>query len=216
MSNDIFPSLPGLKITQVKNPIFSTRVQKATSGRELRAAYYVYPLFRYDLSFEILRDDATYNELKTLMGFYMQRQGAAQTFLYSDPTDNAVVKEAIGIGNGSNKVFQLYSSYGGFLMPRKDIRPRGVITPVLEIYLDNVAQDHAAYSVATSDSGIVTFVSAPGSNKVITASFSFYYRVRFKEFSEGDESFTRIFDKWWEAKKISLLMVRDADSDTTP
>lgn len=117
MSNSVFPALPGLSWSVNKTPKFSTRIQRAVSGREFRSPYYSYPLWSYNLSYEVLRADSINLELQTLMGFFMQRQGAYDSFLYSDPSDNAVTTQQIGTGNGSNKVFQLTRTLGGFTEP---------------------------------------------------------------------------------------------------
>lgn len=96
----VFPSLSGLGWSVTKTPTFQTRIQRAISGRELRALDYPYPLWQFTLTFEILRDEndmraapqlgAGYNELRTLMGFFMLCQGAFGTFLFTDPTDSFV------------------------------------------------------------------------------------------------------------------------------
>jgi hypothetical protein len=88
----VFPSLPGLAWNVVKTPTFQTRVQRAVSGRELRALDYPYPLWQFTLVYEFLRDSpaAGYDELRTLMGFCLQCQGAYGTFLFQDPSDYQV------------------------------------------------------------------------------------------------------------------------------
>src|SRR6266436_5248130 len=95
-----FPSLPGLSWSVTKAPTFQTRIQRATSGRELRAMDYPNPLWQFQLVYDFLRDKndlrqssgigSGYDELRTLMGFYLQCQGAFGTFLFTDPTDNSV------------------------------------------------------------------------------------------------------------------------------
>src|ERR1700739_2665058 len=94
----VFPtSLPGLAWNVVKAPTFQTRIQRAVSGRELRALDYPYPLWQFTLVFEFLRDNpaAGFNELRTLMGFYLLCNGAFATFLYRDPSDNAVTGQVL-------------------------------------------------------------------------------------------------------------------------
>ena len=74
----VFPTLPGLAWSVTKSPTFQTRIQRAASGRELRALDYPYPLWQFTLVFDMLRDNpaAGYDELRTLMGFFMLCQGA--------------------------------------------------------------------------------------------------------------------------------------------
>lgn len=62
MGNAVFPALPGLKWGAKKTPVWSTNIQKSANGRELRAAYYSYPQWRFSLSFEVLRTKAAINE----------------------------------------------------------------------------------------------------------------------------------------------------------
>ena len=74
----VFPALPGLAWSVTKAPTFQTRIQRAVSGRELRALDYPYPLWQFTLVFAFLRDNpaAGFDELRTLMGFYLTCQGA--------------------------------------------------------------------------------------------------------------------------------------------
>ena len=50
----IFPALPGLAWSVTKSPTFQTRIQRAVSGRELRALDYPYPLWQFTLVFDFL------------------------------------------------------------------------------------------------------------------------------------------------------------------
>ena len=88
----IFPALPGLGWSVSKTPRFATRVQRAVSGRELRVLDQPNPVWSWTLTYSMLRDKndtrgargpgAGYDELRTLMGFFLQQQGAFQPFLY--------------------------------------------------------------------------------------------------------------------------------------
>src|SRR5256885_7836626 len=110
----IFPALPGLAWSVTKTPTFQTRIQRAVSGRELRALDYPFPLWQFALVYDFLRDDpaAGYDELRTLMGFFMLCQGAFGTFLFRDPSDHEVAGQQIGIGDASATVFQLQRAVG--------------------------------------------------------------------------------------------------------
>jgi hypothetical protein len=73
----IFPTLPGLAWSVTKTPTFQTRIQRAASGRELRALDYPYPLWQFALVYDFLRDNPTagYDELRTLVGFLCSAGG---------------------------------------------------------------------------------------------------------------------------------------------
>ena len=104
----IFPSLPGLTWNVVKAPTFQTRIQRAVSGRELRVLDQPNPIWSWTLTYSMLRDPhdtrgpsgpgAGYDELRTLLGFYMLSQGAFGTFLFQDPSDYQANGQAIGTG----------------------------------------------------------------------------------------------------------------------
>lgn len=220
MSNEIFPSLPGLKWNQAKTPIFSTLIQVAASGRENRVPLYVYPLYEFDLSYEILRDDTAHNELKTLAGFYLQRGGASEDFLYIDPSDNYVLNQLIGVGDGNNNSFQMVRSYGGFVEPRYDIQASNNQIPIV-IKVNGNTQANNSYSVDYLRSGLLTFSS--NVIGVITGNFAYYQRVRFIEFvggggstGGGDQAFSQFMRNLWEAKSVSFQSVRQEGNTYLP
>src|SRR5438874_13464825 len=113
----IFPALPGLAWSVTKSPTFQTRIQRAVSGRELRALDYPYPLWQFTLVFDFLRDNpvAGFDELRTLMGFFMLCQGAFGTFLFQDPSDDRVTGQQIGTGDAATTFFQLQRTMGAAL-----------------------------------------------------------------------------------------------------
>ncbi len=117
MSNAVFPTLPSLAWSSFKRPTFSTRISKRTSGREVRAANYIYPLYEFELTYEVLRAATAYQELQQLMGFFLQRQGQFDSFLYLDPTDHLVASQVIGVGDGVTTSFPLIRDLGGWVEP---------------------------------------------------------------------------------------------------
>ena len=195
MSNAIFPNLAGLAWDVLKVPKFSTLIQRAASGREVRAAIMAYPDWEWTLTYDLLRDDAVNNELKTLMGFWLQRQGAFDSFLFTDPNDFSVTGQALGTGDGSNRNFQLIRTYGGFNESIYDLNGASVIklngTPT------------AAYTI--SGTGLIIFTTAPGAGVSVTGDFSFYRRVRFKE---DTAEFANFMFKLWSLRQISLVSVK--------
>ncbi len=195
MSDAIFPTLPGLKWDVTKKPYFSTKIQTSVNGKEARAINWSYPRWQFDLSYELLRDDVT-NELRTLMGFFLQRQGAFDSFLYTDPSDNYVASQSIGTGNGATTVFQLVRSLGGFTELMKNITG----TPVVRL---NGTVQGSGWTV--DGNGLITFTTAPAAGVAVTADFSYYFRVRFLQ----DESeFSQFMQNLWELKKCQLVSLK--------
>lgn len=211
----IFPSLPGLSWSTFKAPEFKTRVQTSVSKRELRLVFAPLPVWNFTLKFEFLRDKndtrqsnwgTNLDELRTLMGFFLSQQGSFQTFLYDDPTDDNVVNGSImntvtsGFnGDGSTTTFQLVRIMNGFAEP--------IIAPntVGSVFINGVLQSPTDYSI-NAGTGIITFTTAPGNGLPVTASFNYYFLVRFKDDTNNFENF--LYQLWSvnELKLISVLL----------
>jgi len=120
MTSLTFPVLAGQGWSVRKTPRFSTRIAPHVSGREVRDALYLNPIWEYEAVFDALDSSpATYpglgaQSLQSLMGLFLQCQGPFGTFVYYDPTDYVVSGQPFGVGNGSTTSFQLTRSLGGF------------------------------------------------------------------------------------------------------
>ena len=200
MSNTIFPALAGLGWTVKRTPLWKTRVQESISGKEVLIADWSFPRWQWQLAYEFLRGDASHAEFQSLAGFFNQRQGMFDSFLYQDADDNAVMGQQLGIGDGATTAFQLVRPLGGFIEP--------IIAPnvVSSVYLAGVVQAPSSYSVNAA-TGILTFTAAPGSGVAVAADFSFYFRCRFLEDSMDFEKFMRLL---WQAKKVGFISLKSS------
>jgi uncharacterized protein (TIGR02217 family) len=197
MSNAIYPVLPGLTWDVVKTPIFNTVIKKAVSGRETRVAYMEAPMYNFKLVYEYLRDDMNvqvpsipYNHLKLLMGFFLARQGSFDSFLFEDPTDNLATSQQFGTGTGSKTTFQLARTFGG---------GTGFLEPVMNI---NGTPTITGGSVASiSNSGLVTFSSAPGNGAVLLWTGNYYFRCRF---DTDTTDFQQLLQDYWTHGGLTL------------
>lgn len=202
----VFPALPGLAWGITKSPVFETRVQRAASGRELRALDYPYPLWKFSLVFALLRDDpaAGYDELHTLLGFYLSCQGAFASFLFEDPSDYQVIGQQLGTGDASTTSFQLQRAMGTSLPGGGFLEPIVAPNVVNAVYLNGVTQGAGSYSVDSS-TGLINFTNAPGQGVVVSADFTYYFRCRFIDDSYDFENFMH---RLWQLKKLSFISVR--------
>ena len=198
MSNAVYPVLPGLTYGVVKSPTWSTRVQTAVSGKELRAAFWSTPIWRYTLVYEFLRSASTFAELQNLVGFFNQRQGKFDSFLLDDPDDDSVTAQQFGTGDGSTTVFQLNRSYGGFTEPIYNVNNPSAVS----IYVNGVLQTSG---LGLTTGGVLTFTTAPAAAAVLTWTGAYYWRVRF-DLDAID--FSKFMNQLWEAKQVSLITVR--------
>lgn len=116
MSNAVFPALPGLIYPVTKTPMWRTKVQESTSGKETRIGYWSYPRWKYEIGFDVLRSGAL-TELQQLAGFFNARNGSFDSWLFDDPDDNAVVDQSLGVADGVQTTFQLARALGGYVEP---------------------------------------------------------------------------------------------------
>jgi uncharacterized protein (TIGR02217 family) len=209
----IFPTLPGLGWSVSKAPRFATRIQRAVSGRELRVVDQPNPIWTWTLTYSMLRDQndtraasgpgVGYDELRTLMGFFLQQQGSFQPFLFDDPSDDRASAQAIGTGDGSTTVFQLVRTMGAALPGGGFAEPITAPNTVATIYFDGVRQSASGYSVDAS-TGLVNFSSPPPAGQLVTVDFTYYFRVRFADDSSEFENFLY---QLWALKQLKLQSV---------
>lgn len=193
MSAAVFPVLPGLGWNLGKAPQWSTRIQKAVSGKELRAALMSYPVYKFSLTYEVLRAETAYAELQSLIGFFNARQGAFDSFLYDDAADNTAAAQTFGAGNGGSTAFQLIRTLGGNTEPVMNLNgnPSIYVAGVLK----TLTTDY------TLSNGMVTFVAAPANGAALTWSGSYYYRCRFLQDAADFENFLY---QLWKLQKLEL------------
>jgi uncharacterized protein (TIGR02217 family) len=196
MSDVVYPSLPGLGFTFVRAPVWKTLIQTTASGRELRAQLMSYPIYKYTLTYELLRSNASFTELQTLIGFFNARGGSFDSFLFSDPDDNAVTAQFIANGDGVTRSFQLIKTYGGY------VEPVYSVNLITQMTVNGVAT--SAYAV-NSDTGQIIFTTAPPAGQPIAWTGSYYYRCRFLADTYEFEKFQY---QLWDAKKIEFQTIK--------
>jgi uncharacterized protein (TIGR02217 family) len=206
MSNAVFPTLPGLTWDVIKSPRWNTSVQQSVGGKEVRAAFFSSPIWRWTLKYEVLRQASAFLELQQLVGFFNARQGRFDSFLFSDPLDNAVVGQNFGTGNGSTTAFQLVRDFGagGFTrrertfttstIPRRRRRSRSTV------FTKTVTTD---YTIGAT--GIVTFTAAPAGAAALTWDGFYYWRVRF---DQDSADFKNFLSQLWDLQQLTLVSVK--------
>lgn len=192
MSNDVYPSLPGLRMvvgrTVLAPPVM---VRTTPSRREYRARDAVLTRYRYKIAYEFLRTRAAFPEMQALAGFFNKQGGAFRSFLFTDPIDNTVTDQVFGTGDGVRTSWPLARSFGGFV---EAVDHANSITLIKINTLTT-----AAYTLAGN---LITFTAAPAPGAVIFWSGSYYRRVRFEK---DDLDLERVIGDIWEGKSFNLL-----------
>lgn len=208
MSSEFYPTLPGLGFSVKKTPKFQSRVQTAISGKESRISDWTTPRFTYELTYEILREHGTFQELRQLAAFWLCRRGSYDTFLFVDPDDNTVTGQAIATADGVTTNYQLIRSFGAAGHVAW-IDPVLAPTAVTAVYLNGVSMPSAGnwgvFVWGADTPGVLVFTSAPSAGVVITVDMSYAWPCRFVE---DTIEFEKFMDKMWEAKTVTFITVK--------
>lgn len=154
-------------------PQYSTDIVITHGGYEQRNANWSQARAQYNVAHGV----KTQAQLDTLIAFFRARKGRANGFRFKDWSDFQATGQAIGVGNGTNKIFQLVKDYssGGSTETRTITKP---VSGSVKVYLNGVLQSGGSYALDLT-SGKITFVTAPGGSVAVTADFEFDVPVRF-------------------------------------
>jgi uncharacterized protein (TIGR02217 family) len=161
-------------------PEYVTEVTRLASGAESRNARWAGSRRRWEVAGAAVRADAAHE----LVAFFEARRGRMHGFRFRDPVDwkscapsqgPAATDQALGIGNGVTREFQLVKRYvsGGA------VRDRTITKPVEDTVLAAVDGVLTTAFEVDWETGVVTFDVAPGEDVVLTAGFEFDTPVRF-------------------------------------
>lgn len=210
MSNVLFPELPGLEWDTSLTPMFNTKIMTSINGRELRASFQAAPKYEISLSYAFLRENKGRKELQQLQGFYLERRGAFDSFLYKMPDDNQF--DCTFVGDGATTSFQLYKDMYTSQLPLGNTEEQMVgevdpnmwnQTPVKPMWDANTSKPmwNAATAKITSDGKYI--LSQPLEAGIeITISGTYLYRCRFKD---DTQQYINFMHKLWKANKVELI-----------
>lgn len=233
MSYLVYPSivpgtagyLPGLAANAVKTPMFSVEVQTATSGAEARLAYWSEPLWKWQITYTVLRDGIrigrAFDELRQIMGLFLACNGSLTGFQFKDPDDNQTFRQLVpgpgylGTTDGVQRMFTLKRSFGA-----NDAASNGYTGSEAIGFLDtslpfNLYVDNSATAVSSSDPTYgytlstsspkaqqIVFNAAPPGGHALYADMSYNYYARFEADSQD---FDKFMAQLWELKKVTLV-----------
>ena len=216
MSYSVYPMVRGLTWQLTRTPTWDTLVQRMSSGKEFRLSYWTYPLWKWELNYNYVKDNPNDlipgfvdTDLVTLQGFFNQNAGQYNVFYFDDvnagdtpgsgPWDS-VAGQVIATADGETSSYQLVRTNGGFT----EAIQAPYTDPPPTVYTNGNVQTYGVdYTVDAF--GNINFVSPPANGVSITSDFSYYFPVRF-----GDDSldFDTMMYELWELKKVTLMQVR--------
>lgn len=200
MTTPVFPTLPGRGWDITRSIEWSTTVQTARSGKETRIGNWTYPVYHWELVYDLLRASASYPEFQQLAAFFDTAGGQLGTFLYTDTDDNTATSQQIGIGDGTTTTFQLVRAFGGYVEP--------IFAPNAISSMTVGGVSTGSYTVAPfggTSPGLVTFSTPPAPGAAIVASFTFYFPCRFEADKLDFKSFAQAM---YSADKVPFRSVK--------
>lgn len=206
MSDVLFPELPGLEWDLTKTPMFNTKIMQSVNGRELRASYQAVPKYQISMSFAFLRESKGRNELQQLEGFFLERRGSFDSFLFKMPEDNEF--QCTFVGDGVQTSFQLYKQINTTQIPLQHTQAEQSEDPLMwsenaskPMWSDPESQMWLLQFTITSN-GLLQLSIPLLEGESITVTGTFYYRCRF---ADDEQQYTNFMSKLWKAGKVEMV-----------
>lgn len=208
----ILPTLNGFSVH--KKPTYASMSATTVSGREITVANQAFPLWEFELTYEVLREQtqnqiidankAPHIELERISQFFLANSGQYGRFFYDDPTDNSRTGQMIGTGDGVTTVFRAYRTvgFGNFAFTE----PVGGIRVATAFYLDGIPQILSAWEV-TEDLSSIRCINGliPPPGVVASLDFSYYYFCRF---IEDIMDFDQFYHNLWALRSFKFRSVK--------
>jgi len=135
----------------------------------------------------------TNEECRRFLGFVALLKGGFEPFLWKDPEDFKEVGAPCSLISGSK--YQAFMRFGDYLEPAEYIED-------VTVYVDGKKYAPSGYTVTN---GVITFNSAQSATAKITADYTYYWKVRFKDDSA---TITAKFINFNDSKSFKLVTVR--------
>ncbi|MEZ5769295.1 MAG: DUF2460 domain-containing protein [Paracoccaceae bacterium] len=176
-----FPA--GLSYGAVGGPMRRTEVVTLANGHEERNTPWAHSRRHYDAGVAM----SSLDDLETVIAFFEARRGQLHGFRWKDwadwkscspSADVAATDQPLGLGDGSETVFQLTKTYssGGSSYARPIRKP---VAGTVLVAANGAPRTEGVDYTLDNTTGLVTFLTAPGNGVAITAGFEFDVAVRF-------------------------------------
>lgn len=206
MSDVLFPELPGLDWDLTKTPMFNTKIMQSVNGRELRASYQAVPKYQISMSFAFLRESKGRKELQQLEGFFLERRGSFDSFLFKMPEDNEF--QCTFIGDGVQTSFQLYKQINTTQIPLQHTQAEQSEDPLM--WSENASKlmwsdpDNQMWLLqfGITTNGLLQMPIPLAAGESITITGTYYYRCRF---ADDEQQYTNFMSKLWKAGKVEMV-----------
>lgn len=148
---------------------FNTQVQTSGSGLVRTMTNLHYPDWVISTKLHYLTDQ----DARVLFGFVALVKGAYEPFLWHDPEDNH--EEKVQLPLISPGRYQAVMKFGDYVEPAAHIEN-------VTVYVSGTQIATSSYTV---QNGYITITPAPAAGAIITASYDYWWKVRFKDDGMG-------------------------------
>ena len=170
-----FPTLATLGWSTHVKPRFQTDVADHVSGRSVRRSAYAAACYDIELTYDVLRSAAAYEEMQAIAGFFGEVAGQDVPFWLAPPGLASVTGQALGMGDGETTTFALQRSWGSYSEPVYGA------SCVSAVYLNGTPLSGTDWSDSSGYAPLITFATAPGTGVAISADFAVLWLCRFAE-----------------------------------
>ena len=194
----VFPYTVGQTFLQRKTPIWNSDVKIAVSGRERRRAMWSFPIWRFSVSYDVLRDAPNRLDLQRLYAFFNAMQGQAGEFLFWDRSDYSATDQFFALGDGTATTFQVTRTMtvGGISYTEPVHAFNG--NPTITV-------DGTEATLVSVSGGYVQLSAAPAAGARLNWTGRFFYRCRF-EIDELDIS--QLMTGLWEGRGVDFRSIK--------
>jgi Uncharacterized conserved protein len=175
---------PDVERGMVGGPSYQNVIQEAVSGVEQRVRVWAKCRGEWDISYAVLDRGETSGTFRAIVAMFRAHFGNLYPFPFKDWGDFQLENEFLGVGDGSERTFQITKTYDPSQIL---LSTPGSLTYVREIYLPrtglvvmvNGVMQTLTTHYAISPTGEITFVSAPAVGHAIEVTGEFDVPVRF-------------------------------------
>ena len=182
-----FPNIRSLSWRSTKMQKWNTVAKTSGSGRVRTMTTWAYPQWIISTQFAYLSPE----DYRQIMGFFASLKGGLTPFLWWDPEDHE--EKGIRLGLGRDGEWQALRQWGDYLEPVAHVED-------VKLYADG-----APVGRVTSDKGVIRTSDSVGADAVITADYTYYWKVRLAEDRFTTEA---TFQDIFKSKTMKLETVR--------
>ena len=166
MSTILFPlNARRVKWDSTVEQDWTVNEQTSASGKSRTQTSQSLPAWVFTITFPALSSE----ERNKLFAFFTRVKGSTLPFFYKDAEDYKA--EKVTLPKNTDGTYQLVAWMNGQQEPI-------YYADSLTVYVDGTAQDSTAYTVSD---GAITFTTAPASTAKVTATYEYWWKVRFSK-----------------------------------